>query len=76
MVVLNVVDIKATEYRVWREIEGAVTRVYASVGYTVTTAEGRDFDRSRTVELTGTAKTRAATLLNDIIALAKTTEGL
>lgn len=65
--ILTKLDIVFDDYRVYRELqEDGTYKVYANAGYHLTTVEGESIPRSKTVELTGAAKTRAATLLGDI----------
>ncbi len=69
-------DVNFDEYRVKREIVNGATFVYATIGYEIITQQGRIFRGESRVELTGTAKTQAANLLQSIKDLVKAGEGL
>lgn len=75
-ITFNDIDI-GHQYSVWQEVdEKGVTHVMASISATLKSAEGFTVTRSKTLELTGTAKTRAAALFGDLKTLALAEEGI
>jgi hypothetical protein len=66
----------AREFRIFTEVVNGTTNVYGVVSYRILTDSARTFNGQTTVQLTGAVKTRAATLFDDLKALAKTQEGI
>lgn len=69
--VITVTDIQVEEYRVFRVTENGTVKVFATVGFKMTTDTGDDLRGDETIELSGTPRTRAISLRDDIVALVK-----
>lgn len=77
-VTLTKTGIRFDEARFWRVVDpdGGADHLWGTAGYVVSTAQGEEFRRDFTAELTGAARTRVVTLLSDLTALIKEKEGI
>lgn len=79
---LTKTDVRFEDFRIFRTTEtdpntqDIIIKWYVTVGYTVVTAEGEEFNRNLHLELAGARKTAAKNFLTDLYGYIKTQEGI